>query len=194
MLQISIAYFHFDLVVAGLIVCGTQWDYFGITYPLRSLVAQMLVKVRHPCKRHIRNRAVSQCLLEVPQAAKELWIFAVHHAVRQAGACPVNTVILYRCFVLQTCCCRSPFVNKADIAYCWDLCRIQMLDAVRYLIVWNPVILIALHFLLHELGLDKGLQANRASLNSFNATAANASLGLNSSSLLSNSTGTVRLF
>ena len=75
---------------------------------------------------------------------------------------------------------------------CWGACRIQMLDAVRYLIVWNPVILIALHFLLHELGLDKGLQSSQDSFNA--TTAANASLGLNSSGLVNSTTGSMRLF
>ena len=30
-----------------------------------------------------------------------------------------------------------------------------MLDSLRYLIVWNPLILICLHFLLHYVGFDK---------------------------------------
>ncbi len=33
--------------------------------------------------------------------------------------------------------------------------RMQMLDSLRYLIVWNPLILICLHFLLHYVGFDK---------------------------------------
>lgn len=30
-----------------------------------------------------------------------------------------------------------------------------MLDSIRYLIVWNPVLLLALHFFLHFFGIDK---------------------------------------
>ncbi len=30
-----------------------------------------------------------------------------------------------------------------------------MLDSIRYLIVWNPVLLLALHFFLHYFGIDK---------------------------------------
>ena len=30
-----------------------------------------------------------------------------------------------------------------------------MLDAVRYLVVWNPLILMGLHFALHAMGMDK---------------------------------------
>jgi hypothetical protein len=30
-----------------------------------------------------------------------------------------------------------------------------MLDSIRYLIVWNPVLLMALHFFLHFFGIDK---------------------------------------
>jgi hypothetical protein len=30
-----------------------------------------------------------------------------------------------------------------------------MLDMVRYLVVWNPVILVSLHFAFHLLGVDK---------------------------------------
>ena len=70
-----------------------------------------------------------------------------------------------------------------------------MLDAVRYLIAWNPVILIALHFLLHELGLDKGLQTPPAEADALNATIAfNSSMGLSSSSSLNSSSGFMRLF
>lgn len=37
-------------------------------------------------------------------------------------------------------------------------CRIQMLDAVRYMVVWNPIVLLGLHFALHVLGVDKKQQ------------------------------------
>lgn len=30
-----------------------------------------------------------------------------------------------------------------------------MLDSLRYLIVWNPLILICLHFVLHYVGFDR---------------------------------------
>ena len=33
-----------------------------------------------------------------------------------------------------------------------------MLDAVRYLVVWNPIVLLGLHFGLHVLGVDKKQQ------------------------------------
>lgn len=70
-----------------------------------------------------------------------------------------------------------------------------MLDAVRYLIVWNPVILIALHFLLHELGLDKGLQSSPEGVDGFNSTnALNSSLGYSNPNLLNGSSGVPRLF
>lgn len=36
--------------------------------------------------------------------------------------------------------------------------RIQMLDAVRYMVVWNPIVLLGLHFALHVLGVDKKQQ------------------------------------
>ncbi|CAL5224408.1 g7090 [Coccomyxa viridis] len=36
-----------------------------------------------------------------------------------------------------------------------NLMWMQMLDSLRYLIVWNPLILICLHFLLHYVGFDK---------------------------------------
>ncbi|KAK9917064.1 hypothetical protein WJX75_000479 [Coccomyxa subellipsoidea] len=36
-----------------------------------------------------------------------------------------------------------------------NLTWIQMLDSIRYLIVWNPVLLMALHFFLHFFGIDK---------------------------------------
>ncbi len=29
-----------------------------------------------------------------------------------------------------------------------------MLDAVRYMVVWNPIVLLGLHFALHVLGVD----------------------------------------
>ena len=34
-------------------------------------------------------------------------------------------------------------------------CRMQMLDSLRYLIVWNPLMLICLHFVLHYIGFDR---------------------------------------
>ena len=37
-------------------------------------------------------------------------------------------------------------------------CRIQMLDAVRYMVVWNPIVLLGLHFAIHVLGVDKKQQ------------------------------------
>ena len=37
-------------------------------------------------------------------------------------------------------------------------CRVQMLDAVRYMVVWNPIVLLGLHFALHMLGVDKKQQ------------------------------------
>lgn len=43
----------------------------------------------------------------------------------------------------------------------WDtrnLTWIQMLDAVRYMVVWNPVVILGLHFALHALGVDKKQQ------------------------------------
>ena len=68
-----------------------------------------------------------------------------------------------------------------------------MLDAVRYLIVWNPVILIALHFLLHELGLDKGLQSSSGEVGGFNSTnALDSSLGLGDLSSLNGSSTVTR--
>ncbi|KAL4856201.1 RING finger protein 121 [Chlorella vulgaris] len=48
---------------------------------------------------------------------------------------------------------RSVFADKP-----WDttnLSWIQMLDMVRYLVVWNPVIFLALHFIFHAFGLDQ---------------------------------------
>lgn len=33
-----------------------------------------------------------------------------------------------------------------------------MLDAVRYMVVWNPIVLLGLHFVLHVLGVDKKQQ------------------------------------
>ena len=33
-----------------------------------------------------------------------------------------------------------------------------MLDAVRYMVVWNPIVLLGLHFGLHVLGVDKKQQ------------------------------------
>lgn len=33
-----------------------------------------------------------------------------------------------------------------------------MLDAVRYMVVWNPVVILGLHFALHALGVDKKQQ------------------------------------
>ena len=68
-----------------------------------------------------------------------------------------------------------------------------MLDAVRYLIVWNPVILIALHFLLHELGLEKTLgPAGSDGLNS--TLSSNGTLGLDDPGLLNNTAASLRLF
>jgi len=35
------------------------------------------------------------------------------------------------------------------------MCRNQMLDAIRYLVVWNPLLIVALHFALHFFGMDR---------------------------------------
>jgi len=35
------------------------------------------------------------------------------------------------------------------------MCRIQMLDAVRYMVVWNPIVLLGLHFALNVLGVTQ---------------------------------------
>lgn len=73
--------------------------------------------------------------------------------------------------------------------------RIQMLDAVRYLIVWNPVILIALHFLLHELGLDKGLQSTPDRLAGLNSSAvSNSSFAFTTDSRLNSTSSMLRLY
>ena len=37
---------------------------------------------------------------------------------------------------------------------CYFACRIQMLDAVRYMVVWNPLILMGMHGIFTILGLD----------------------------------------
>jgi hypothetical protein len=36
-----------------------------------------------------------------------------------------------------------------------------MLDAVRYMVVWNPLILIGFHFVLHWMGVDKHAKDRR---------------------------------
>ncbi len=38
---------------------------------------------------------------------------------------------------------------------CASMCRIQMLDAVRYMVVWNPIVLLGLHFALNVLGVTQ---------------------------------------
>ncbi|GAB4824246.1 hypothetical protein N2152v2_011292 [Parachlorella kessleri] len=57
-----------------------------------------------------------------------------------------------------------------------NLSWIQMLDMVRYLVVWNPVILIVLHFAFHLVGLDNGPKLGEHA-------------ALHNSTLLSNATG-----
>lgn len=52
-----------------------------------------------------------------------------------------------------------------------------MLDMVRYLVVWNPVILTALHFAFHLVGLDHGAEGGTAAHNS--TMLANATAGGN---------------
>jgi len=62
-----------------------------------------------------------------------------------------------------------------------------MLDAVRYLVVWNPLILILLHYGLHYLGLERHIHhraphaaasgANSAALNGTGAAGLLAALG-----------------
>lgn len=47
---------------------------------------------------------------------------------------------------------------------------LQMLDMVRYLVVWNPMILLGLHFVLHFAHLDKPLHPHGAA-GLLNATA-----------------------
>lgn len=56
-----------------------------------------------------------------------------------------------------------------------NLSWIQMLDMVRYLVVWNPLILVGLHFLLHWAHLDKPLHPH--AVGGLNATMANGTLG-----------------
>ncbi|KAK9863288.1 hypothetical protein WJX84_003202 [Apatococcus fuscideae] len=96
---------------------------------------------------------------------------------------------------------RKMAVSKVDLRVLYghrpwastNLSWIQMLDAVRYLIVWNPVILIALHFLLHELGLEKTLgPAGSDGLNS--TLSSNGTLGLDDPGLLNNTAASLRLF
>ncbi|KAL4433400.1 hypothetical protein ABPG77_010253 [Micractinium sp. CCAP 211/92] len=106
---------------------------------------------------------------------------------------------------------KSVFANKP-----WEttnLSWIQMLDMVRYLVVWNPIIFLALHFIFHWTGLDTppehhghhGLAGNAtangtAALNAtaLNATAAAAATALNATAAAVNATAaavnaTVRL-
>jgi hypothetical protein len=69
-------------------------------------------------------------------------------------------------------------------ALCVLRCRIQMLDMVRYLVVWNPLILVALHYLLHFLGLDNPLTVGTDfAPGGRNGTALNGLSGFNTSQL-----------
>eukprot|EP00887_Chlorella_sp_A99_P007802 scaffold20.g7802.t1 len=70
-----------------------------------------------------------------------------------------------------------------------NLSWVQMLDTVRYLIVWNPLILVALHFFLHWTHLDESLEHHPGTGGAVNATAlaaanATASLAANATRAL----------
>ncbi|KAK9833314.1 hypothetical protein WJX81_005662 [Elliptochloris bilobata] len=72
-----------------------------------------------------------------------------------------------------------------------NLSWIQMLDAVRYLVAWNPVVLVLLHFGLHFLGLERHVHHRGPyPLGSANATALNSTVQHAVNSSLLNGTGT----
>jgi len=64
------------------------------------------------------------------------------------------------------------------------VCRIQMLDAVRYMIVWNPIILFGLHLTLHMFGVKPHALGDT----SHGGSAANSTLGANGTALVLNLT------
>lgn len=61
-----------------------------------------------------------------------------------------------------------------------------MLDAVRYMVVWNPIVFLGLHFCMHILGVDKRQQMLHEHseelhrLHMANLTYLNSTHGLNS--------------
>ena len=78
-----------------------------------------------------------------------------------------------------------------------------MLDAVRYMVVWNPIVLLGLHFALHLLGVDKKqqmlhehsiqLHAMHMNMTHMNVTQMNGTQAWNASAsdLLTNLTSTL---
>ncbi|PSC69567.1 RING finger 121 [Micractinium conductrix] len=94
---------------------------------------------------------------------------------------------------------KSVFANKP-----WEttnLSWIQMLDMVRYLVVWNPIIFLGLHFIFHWTGLDHppahhGHGGNSTALNgtaALNATAAAAFNGTFNATAAAAANATARL-
>ncbi|KAK9815596.1 hypothetical protein WJX72_006534 [[Myrmecia] bisecta] len=67
-----------------------------------------------------------------------------------------------------------------------NLTWIQMLDAVRYMVVWNPIILMALHFALSALGIEQSHHANNQVLMAGTQTllALNSTGGIGNQTLL----------
>ena len=64
------------------------------------------------------------------------------------------------------------------------VCRIQMLDAVRYMIVWNPIILFGLHLTLLMFGVKPHALGDTA----HGGSGANSTLGANGTALMLNLT------
>ena len=80
-------------------------------------------------------------------------------------------------------------------------CRIQMLDAVRYMVVWNPIVLLGLHFALNVLGVTQkqaALHEHSKQLHQLhmNMTSLNMTQSLNGSTteMLANLTSTFWLY
>ena len=64
------------------------------------------------------------------------------------------------------------------------MCRVQMLDAVRYMVVWNPIILTGLHFVLLAFGVKPGEHHGHHGMGGINGT-----LVLNNGTMAFNGTG-----
>lgn len=58
-------------------------------------------------------------------------------------------------------------------------CRIQMLDMIRYLVVWNPIILTVVHFAFHAAGIEHGEDAAAAAASGNGTALANATTAAN---------------
>lgn len=67
-----------------------------------------------------------------------------------------------------------------------------MLDAVRYMVVWNPIVLLGLHLCMHVLGVDKRQQMlHEHSEELHRLHMANLTLSLNSTAGLNDTLQTV---